>query len=640
MALRRAWVIALLVLLLGAMARAQDNLDLLTELYILNNDGQLGRYGVGASGAAVVSPQGAFVVDFGVAPDGQWLAYRSPDAAYTHHMGTGETRPLAALQGTLPPVRGQGDTIAWAPDASAVAFTTLNGVRLLRPDGTALDADATEARHLSWSPDGRFLAVEAAGGVWWIYRWDGQALALTSAIPASTGTTWMRGGVLAFAPPEGGLVAMDLNNQNAQTSLLPAPDVYVMPEYLANEATLLVFRQQAQDPLTGSLQQVTQVGDMVRVVETGEATIALGNARWAPGGLLTALVSGGLALVDPATGQGFALPITATTAYGWGPDYPVTIVAPVVSQPLAYLAPDAEGVQQVWLLRGDATPPQVLTPATADVTSFAVSDALDQVVYVSDGLLWWVPTDGSLAPITLAELASPEDAAPTLHPDGTRVAYRDRGGVWGLVLPIGGAESTRTLLMVDDEVATYHTPTFGAAGMLLTSVVSADGGTGLAWLDPAPGVVQSAFGYRDATWVDRTRILAISTVEQWDTPADTLVILRTTAPDAPPQALLPVLGDLIVFMPGAVTPNGLRVLLQNGEPGPLRATDIALASRAITPLRGATIYASTPRMDRDGVWMVGTRYPGGRLLFHNHETGEMFLLAGAREARGAQWIGR
>src|SRR5690349_11146967 len=85
----------------------EDGLNLPAELYTLVNDGQVERYGLGASGVSAVTPEATIVIDFGVAPDGIWLAYRTENNLMLHNMLTGEANEIEGATAGIPPFRGR-----------------------------------------------------------------------------------------------------------------------------------------------------------------------------------------------------------------------------------------------------------------------------------------------------------------------------------------------------------------------------------------------------------------------------------------------------------------------------------------------------------------------------------------------------
>lgn len=328
MSAMKHWTVTLLVLLLfgvAAPAGAQDALNLPTDLYVLLNDGVVQRYGVGGQGITTVTPAEAFVIDFAVSPDGERIAYRSEAGLVIGDITAQGAGAVVDEMGGYPPLRGTGATIAWTPQADAIAYTTPDGARIYY---TGIGAFATITQpnlvNLTWSPDGVYLLAEATFDIWWIYKREGSQLALRAAIPGAYGATWISPSELVFAPIEGGLVSMDLNNANRQTPLLSNRAEYRLP-VLAPDGRLMFFRRERDDANIpegyGLLVALAPGSPDVQV--RGEAAIDLGGGlRWGPAATLMVAFQGGvLALFDPMTGQGFPLPISNAVAFAWGP-YP------------------------------------------------------------------------------------------------------------------------------------------------------------------------------------------------------------------------------------------------------------------------------------------------------------------------------
>ncbi|MCA9914749.1 MAG: hypothetical protein KC496_15455, partial [Anaerolineae bacterium] len=226
------WKFLLLVMLLSLLpVRAQEGLNLPTELYVLFNEGRIDRYGLGTAGVRQVTDADAFVLDFRVAPDGNWLAYRTLDGLFLRDMFTeNSTRQLEDTRASVPLIRGEGETIAWTNNSDALAYTTEYGGRVYFFDSNTF-ADLTTAglRDLRWSPDGAFLAAEAEGGVWWIFQRSGTEMALRAAIPGANGGDWRTSRQFIFAPVEGGLSMLDLTSGNLQIPVQDAFQNYYLP---------------------------------------------------------------------------------------------------------------------------------------------------------------------------------------------------------------------------------------------------------------------------------------------------------------------------------------------------------------------------------------------------------------------------
>ncbi|MBZ0286226.1 MAG: hypothetical protein K8I30_01325 [Anaerolineae bacterium] len=326
-------ILSLAWLLLYALtASAQDALDLPAPLYVLLNEGQVQRYGLGAEGIRFVTPEDRFVLDFGVAPNGDWLAYRTETELIVRDMAGDMERVLDTAAG-VPPVRGEGETVAWAPGGDALAVTTEYGGRIYLGEAAAtidalnftpVDVRESPLNQWLWSPDGRYLAAEAAENVWWIYRREAGTMVLSSALVSAVGAAFVTNTELVFAPEAGGLTLMDLANANEQIILLDDTWNYALP-FMLPEGMLGVFGRQKVDPDL-ELNQGRLLGLKAGVAEINylsEAPLQLDALRWAPSGAWLVSFSGGVfALVDPLTGQTFALPIAGAVAYSWGPISP------------------------------------------------------------------------------------------------------------------------------------------------------------------------------------------------------------------------------------------------------------------------------------------------------------------------------
>ena len=196
---------------------------------------------------------------------------------------------------------------------------TMGGVRVyFRTGGITTDIPVNQIQHLQWSPSGEFLLAETVENIWWIYQHMGNEMLLKSVIPTSRGVTWLTDYVLLFAPSDGGLLSMNLSENNVQATLLDNSQVYVLP-YQIGDGVYRVFKQNPDSNLGRlMLVQIDANGNAV-TEDIGEGDVELSSVRWAPGGnLLIAFQGGVMALVDPVSGMGFTLPVTSAVGYDWG----------------------------------------------------------------------------------------------------------------------------------------------------------------------------------------------------------------------------------------------------------------------------------------------------------------------------------
>lgn len=332
--MRRLLLILMVTFVLVVPVFAQDALDLPAALYVLLNEGQVQRYGRGAEGISTVTPTEEFVLDFGVAPNGNWLAYRTETDLIVRDITDETTRVIESNSAAgAPPVRGEGETIAWSPTGDAIAVATDYGGRVYlstlvnAPEAVpgmafnAIDLREGAFEQLVWSPDGVYLAAGAADNVWWIYRRDSGTLVLHSAIVSAVDAAFVNDNEIVFMPQTGGLTLMSLEQANAQTILLDDTWTYRLP-YLRSDDMLAVFGRQKVDTELDQ-NQGRLLGLRPGVAEISylsETPVTLDNSRWAPGGeWLVTFQDGVFSLADPLTGTAFALPVTGAVAYTWGP---------------------------------------------------------------------------------------------------------------------------------------------------------------------------------------------------------------------------------------------------------------------------------------------------------------------------------
>lgn len=600
--MRRLWMALIALLMLGASAAAQDGLNLPTELYTLSRDGRVERFGLGAAGVTDVTPPGALVVDFGVSPDGVWLAYRTDSAIGLSNMRTGEQRALDTTGASFPPYRGRGQSVAWSPDGGAIAYTTETGLRVAFLDGGFADIVISPLLDLVWSPEGSYLAAEAEDNVWWIYRrTPGRPeLSLHSAIPSSRGMTWANATQLLFAPVEGGLYSMDVAQANQQTPIDDSPDRYALPQRRQDGTIALFVRPSGDATITdsaGYLWQIAAGSNGLELTQVSDQSVELSGMRWAPGGrLLTTLTGGVFALVDPVSAQGFPLPMTGVAAYGWGaarlpsiPDLPLTA-------PVYFLGNDGVGLTQVWRLPADGGAPVPLTAHDAPIEAFDVAPDGRTIAYVSAGTLWVLTPDPDIAtPLFSADGI----AAPAFNGDGTRIAFELPDGVYSI--DSAGGEPQQLL-------PEYAEPHFAGSDLL---VRLADGD--LALYSFATGDVRRLGNYHGAKPLRDGRILASGS----PTASMTKGLYIIDAGAAGPVMLFETPAGLRIRDFAPLADGTVRVLLEraDGLPAPVRLYDVSpqggIVSLPVVP------YLNEGRISADGGTLAGYANGAGTLAVYN-----------------------
>jgi WD40 repeat protein len=620
-----------------------DAVELPAELYILTNSGTVQQVGLGAAGIRTVTPEDTFVLDFGVAPDGNWLAYRTQDGLRLGNIYTGEeTITVEGETASVPPLRGRGDTMDWSPQGDALAYTTAYGARFYFNTGSEpvfLDVREGQFFHLDWSPDGRYLMAAAEGNIWWVYRREESNMVLTSAIPSALGAVWYSPTELAFTPPEGGLILMDLGNANAQTVLLDNTFIYEQPQRLP-DGRLVAFARDVDDtevePGSGRLTAFTP--GAAGAESLSDTLIDVSTMRWTPPGNLNFLIAfqgGVMALIDPITSDGFTLPFSDAVAYGWGPALPLTVTGLELPADGYFLSDFGTGVAQVWRLPADGTPSQPITTAESNVTGYAVSPQARTLVYSSDSRLWLLRLESEAEPVELAQLGSDADAQPAFNLDGQRVAYVD-GGIW--MVSIDGVDAESVL---ENTTETYTLPRFAPNLEALLVNISTEGGGTTGLFDPNSGeVLRMPDGYINGRWLNGGRILTFGVPDPIFEGG--LHLTDTTTLDVP-AVLLP--DTVSVLEAGEIEQGSLRLLLVSTPTGPsaLRVVDMNINDGQLTPVANEG-YMVAPRLSPDGQFIAGYRYLSlnetiwqGPLTIRSLATGQQVAFSQPSPVWGFQW---
>lgn len=610
----RRFIWILLLMLMGNLLplQAQDALNLPGELYVLTNEGRVQRFGLGSEGVSIVTPESDFVLDFRVAPDANWLAYRTPDGLFMRNIfddGT-ESRQIEDNRASVPLIRGRGETIAWANDSSAVAYTTEYGgrVHFFRENGFA-DLTTPNLINLLWSPDGRFLAAEADENVWWIFQRNGVSMELRAAIPGANGADWFSNNQLLYAPLEGGIVILDFSAGNQQIEILNNSAVYYNPG-VTRDGQVVAF---TGTPDFANLVQIDIDDNFVGTATViGSNTVDLTGTRWSPGGfLLTAFRGGAIALVNPITANGFTLPVSSIATYSWGPEYPQLTINQTLPGNAHFIANDLDGIQQVWILPADGTRARTITPVTLDISEFAISPDAQQIIYVSNSILWLYELGSDEDPLELVVLGVNVDVSPAWSPDNATIYYRDEqgdeSGIWRVTV-----DSSPELFLADEEniIFTDPNPAMGVAAMLVQRSGE------LAIVDTNSLEITSLEIIGSGTWQSGTQFIAEGQSQLETLSANGLYLGDANTLEIAPTLILPLLGSFELFDYRVLDAVTLRMLVKNQVPGDARVLDVPLTGGQAV-LAGNAGNMVNPRLSVDGNLVIGQRSPEGVLLIYD-----------------------
>lgn len=650
--MRRIAIIGLCFILMMGLVRAQDGLNLPSPLYVLTNNGQVQRVGLGTEGVQLVTPEADFVVDFGVAPDGNWLAYRTQAGLNIRNIYSEESAVIEEGTADLPPSRGRGDTLAWSPTGDMIVYSTAYGARVYTNTPTgALFADLREGLFVNfqWSPSGAYLAAEAEGNIWWVYRRENNSLILTAAIPSSQGLTWANASDVVFAPKDGGLIRMSLANGNAQTILLDDSWRYQMP-VSQPDGTLLLFGAQKTDTQVseGSGRLISLAANTPRSSALSEIVLELNGSRWAPTGqLMLALRGGVLALMLPLTGEGFPLPFADVVAYSWGPLPQIQVQGFTLTAPGAFLAADGNNVQQVWRLPADNSPPIQITQVASDVIDYAVSPGGGEVAYASGGKVWSQAFTTLDEPKVLVEEAAFAHEL-TYNPNGQQIAFvlpksaDVQGGIW--VVSTAGGDAK---LILEHGAANYppgsvfSQPVFAPNinGLLVTRS-AANYPEALLLIDLAALETQEIGVASKAIWLQSGFVLAYNSGLGYGENTSEQIVYRidpARPAEAAKIAVIPQPARIVTMQD--VVASRARLVLGSSQIGPraLNVADMLTTTGAISAV-GTGGFMVLPVLSPDGRYLAGQTHDGGALTIRDMQTGQQTTLNVPPAISSFSWV--
>jgi hypothetical protein len=207
----RFLTLTLSLIVLGVLsipAQAQDSVfPLPAPLYIVTSEGHLLRVDPENGSQEQISPEGQPVADFAISPDGAWYVYRTmSNSALVVSALNSSSGYVAEFDVSMPPDNAiPGQTIAWSPQASMIAY--------LVPDGVRIAA-------LSAGDYGQPVFKTILGSGWISLRWSAFN---TLVVKTATGeTTRITGQPDNWTVQAGGTEAETMAAQPLAASLAPA----------------------------------------------------------------------------------------------------------------------------------------------------------------------------------------------------------------------------------------------------------------------------------------------------------------------------------------------------------------------------------------------------------------------------------
>lgn len=616
-----------------------------------------------------VTPSGQWVQDFAIAPDDNWIAYRANDAVSIASVSANQQLTVDANAPAPAIMEATATTLSWSPDGTAIAYVTADGFRVAfpLPDNSTgstvgkvqfIDENDRPAANLRFSPDGTRLAVQSSDQSWSIFAIGAEndpakpyTLRQTRTLDQAADVAWLDENSVVVAPVAGGLSRLDITSSDSSPAWTVATDHFIKL-ITASDGTVYALQPDPGD----TIGRVVGISSDGKVTAVGTSKIDAQN-NWGPDAQqMYYITSGTPILVDRATGAEDYLPFRGVSSMWWGHALPPLVSSITLDADLYFLAPDSNGVKQVWHLRHSGLDPVIqVTSQSSDIQDYAVSPNQTQIAFTADKQLFvGAMLNGSLDTTqdlrVLAQInipsAEPKAGAavsagsePAWLPSGQQLAYVSDGRVY--MIPVDGGGPTQiTAKDFPPGPFQYHAPHFSPDGHYLHVTVAGNGRHDL------------VFNLQDGSALAIERQdLALS----WG-PNDWLAGLSPAGDLAVVQMPQPQSKTLLTFasppVDERVAADGSLIYLRRSN-WPI-AMDVvqlyALASSANntagstppTPVARSRAFAiAGAHLSPTGRLVTGLEDPGrvNRLVILDLKTGRKVEILGADNVDALQWVG-
>ncbi len=387
--------------------------------------GQIICYDSSAAGHPI-TPAGRQVTDFAIAPDGNWIVYRSSDTVtITAIYGATLTRQVDGKATPPAALDLSAATIAWSPNGLAIAYVTAGGFRVAFPTPSGqprfVEVNNRLAVNLRFSTGGGRLAVQAADGTWSLFAIqagdDSSAVQYTRSVDQAADVAWLNDDDLVVAAVAGGLSRISAASAGDKAPAWTLPDEHFTKLITTSTGEVLALHPDPGDTI-GSVVSISADG---RITPLGTSKIDA-MAEWGPDGrTLYYITSGTPILIDRATGAEDTLPLSRVLRLAWLPPLPLLSSSAPLDADLYFLAPDNNGVRQVWWLPRSGLDAVIqLSHETDDVRDFVASRT--DVILKTD-------RQNVLVPLVGTEVANAAIVLPTRTPSPLAVSADTEGWV-------------------------------------------------------------------------------------------------------------------------------------------------------------------------------------------------------------------